>query len=131
MVPRSSIGKITTPKNEEEAKDPKGENASQPASAQLAGALYQRLPMGDLLPVALGAVSGCSWRDWRGGIGRPKSQAGTIPSGRTARLEARRWSFRVADCARTESGILEGVFGEWRVVGATARCFKGLCALLD
>ena len=41
MVPRSAISKITTPKAEEEAKDPKGENTTPPASAQLAGALYQ------------------------------------------------------------------------------------------
>src|SRR6187399_2629595 len=33
MVPRSAIAKITTPKSEEEAKDPKGENTIPPASA--------------------------------------------------------------------------------------------------
>lgn len=41
MVPRSAIAKISTPKSEEEAKDPKGENTTPPASAQLAGGLYQ------------------------------------------------------------------------------------------
>jgi serine protease Do len=42
MVPRSAIAKITTPKTEEEAaSEPKGENTTPPASAQLAGALYQ------------------------------------------------------------------------------------------
>lgn len=41
MVPRAAISKITTPKAGEEASDPKGENTIPPASAQLAGALYQ------------------------------------------------------------------------------------------
>jgi serine protease Do len=41
MVPRSAIAKITTPKTEEEAKDPKGENTTPPASAQLPGSIYQ------------------------------------------------------------------------------------------
>jgi serine protease Do len=41
MVPRSAIAQIRTPKSEEQAKDPKGENTTPPASAQIAGALYQ------------------------------------------------------------------------------------------
>src|SRR5690349_17268945 len=41
MVPRAAIAKITTPKSEEAAKDPKGENTTPPASAQISGALYQ------------------------------------------------------------------------------------------
>jgi serine protease Do len=42
MVPRSAITKITTPKEEETAaEETKGENVTPPASAQLAGSLYQ------------------------------------------------------------------------------------------
>lgn len=41
MVPRSAIAKIITPKSDEEAKDPKGDNTTPPASAQIAGSLYQ------------------------------------------------------------------------------------------
>ena len=41
MVPRSAISKITTPKDEEKKEEPKGENTTAPASAQLAGAIYQ------------------------------------------------------------------------------------------
>ena len=42
MVPRSAIAKVTTAKSEEESKqEPKGENVTPPASAQLAGSLYQ------------------------------------------------------------------------------------------
>ena len=43
MVPRSAIAKITTPKDEAQAKDPekKGENTTPPASAQIAGSIYQ------------------------------------------------------------------------------------------
>ncbi len=41
MVPRSAIGKITTPKTEVEEKDSKGGNTTPPASSQLTGALYQ------------------------------------------------------------------------------------------
>jgi serine protease Do len=42
MVPRSAIAKITTPKDEEAAKtEPKGDNSTLPASAQIPGALYQ------------------------------------------------------------------------------------------
>lgn len=42
MVPRSAIAKVSTPKSEEEAnEEPKGENVTPPASAQIAGSLYQ------------------------------------------------------------------------------------------
>ena len=44
MVPRAAIAKIVTPKDakdEEAAAEKKGENATPPASAQIAGSLYQ------------------------------------------------------------------------------------------
>jgi len=40
MVPRSAVSKITVPKSEEAPQEPKGENITPPASAQLAGSLY-------------------------------------------------------------------------------------------
>ena len=41
MVPRDAISRIVTPKTETEEKEPKGENTIPPASAELAGGLYQ------------------------------------------------------------------------------------------
>lgn len=42
MVPRSAIAKVSTPKSEEKAnEEPKGENVTPPASAHIAGSLYQ------------------------------------------------------------------------------------------
>jgi serine protease Do len=41
MVPRSAIDRIITPQDEEKQEKPKGDNATPPASAQIAGSLYQ------------------------------------------------------------------------------------------
>lgn len=41
MVPRTAIAKIVTPKDEEATEEKKGENTTAPASAQIAGSLYQ------------------------------------------------------------------------------------------
>jgi serine protease Do len=41
MVPRTAIAKIVTPQDEEATEERKGENTTAPASAQIAGSLYQ------------------------------------------------------------------------------------------